>query len=361
MVKEMPMKVYGVIMAGGGGTRFWPLSRQKRPKQLLNLSGNDLMINETIDRIHQLIDYDDIYIVTNDIQAEDMRKAVEGRLKPENILSEPAARNTSACIGYAAEVLEKKCGGGIMCVFPSDHYIKDESKFVKVLSLGIEEVKNRDCLLTIGITPSFAATGYGYIQYENDAYNSHKVVKFVEKPDTQTAEKYLNDGRFLWNSGMFVWRSATVLEEIKKYIPDVFTCISKIGKSLNTETEVEVIRKIYPTIPKVSIDYGVMEKSKRVRCMPGDFGWNDVGSWDMLEAIHEKDSQGNIFLGDHISIDSSNSVLYSSTGKITAMIGIDDLIVVETEDALLISSKKRAQDVKKIVEYLQKNNRDELL
>lgn len=348
-------------MAGGGGTRFWPLSRQKKPKQLLNLSGKDLMINETIERIHRFIDYENIFIVTNYTQAEEMKQAVAGRVRNENILSEPAARNTSACIAYAAEVIKKRYGGGIMCVFPADHYIKDENEFSRIMSEGIREVESKDCLLTIGITPSFAATGYGYIQYEEDAQISHKVIRFVEKPDLKTAEEYLMTGTYLWNSGMFIWKTDTILAEIKHYIPDVYSIIEQIGDSLNTENEENMLNYMYPQIPKISIDYGVMEKSERVRCIPGDFGWNDVGSWDMLGAIHEKDKKGNIFLGEHIDLDTTNSVIYSSAGKMVALIGVDNLVVVETEDALLICDQKRAQDVKKVVEYLQENGREELL
>lgn len=355
------MKVYGVIMAGGGGTRFWPLSRQKRPKQLLNLSGKDLMINETIDRIHRFIDYEDIFIVTNQTQAEAMKQAVAGRVREENILSEPAARNTAACIGYAAEVIEKRYGSGIMCVFPADHYIKDEKEFGRIIEEGIREVESKDCLLTIGITPTFAATGYGYIQYEDDTQVSHKVLQFVEKPDSKTAEEYLAKGTYLWNSGMFVWKTGTILSEIKNYIPEVYSIIEKIGVALNTEAEEEALQQLYPQIPKISIDYGVMERSKRVRCMPGDFGWNDVGSWDMLEAIHEKDEKGNIFLGEHFELDTTNSVVYSSTDKMIALIGVDDLVIVETEDALLVCNQQKAQDVKKVVEHLQESGREELL
>lgn len=355
------MKVYGVIMAGGGGTRFWPLSRQKRPKQLLNLSGKDLMINETIDRIRGFIDCDDIFIVTNHTQAETMRQAVEGRVRSENILSEPAARNTSACIAYAAEVIEKRCGKGIMCVFPADHYIKDEKEFHRIIVEGIKEVECKDCLLTIGITPSFAATGYGYIQYEDDEQVSHKVLRFVEKPDLKTAEAYLSEGTYLWNSGMFVWKTDTILSEIKSYIPEVYDIIEKIGGSFNTDSEKKVLQQLYPQIPKISIDYGVMEKSKKVRCIPGDFGWNDVGSWDMMGAVHEKDAEGNIFIGEHIALDTTNSVVYSTTEKMIALIGVDDLVIVETDDALLVCDQNKAQDVKKVVEYLQENGREELL
>lgn len=355
------MEVYGVIMAGGGGTRFWPLSRQKKPKQLLNLSGNDLMINETIERIHGFIDYENIMIVTNIEQAADMAEAVKGRIKPENILIEPAARNTSACIGYAAEVIEKRHGECMMCVFPSDHHIQDAAEFQRIVKLGIQEAKEQDCLMTIGIQPFFPATGYGYIKFRNLEGISKTVERFVEKPDRQCAEKYISDGNYVWNSGMFIWKTSTILKEMRIHIPEIYDCIEQIGRFVGKAEEKEILNQIYPVIPKISIDYGVMEKSDIVRVIGGDFGWNDVGSWDMLEVLHAKDSDGNVIMGSHYGLDTKNAVIYGTKNKIITTVGVEDIVIVDTEDALLVCKKERVQDVKKIVDWLSDAEHSELL
>ena len=213
------MQVYGVIMAGGGGTRFWPLSRREEPKQLLNLSGKDLMINETIDRIAGVADKKDIFIVTNEAQMPKMEKAVEGRVARDHILAEPAARNTAACIGYAAMEILKKYGDGIMCVFPSDHFVKNQEEFTRILGLAVEAAEREDKLITLGITPTFPSTGYGYIRFDRSAPGVAKqVLEFKEKPDEETAKRYLASGEYSWNSGMFVWKASTILEKFKELL-----------------------------------------------------------------------------------------------------------------------------------------------
>ncbi|MBE5898466.1 MAG: mannose-1-phosphate guanylyltransferase [Lachnospiraceae bacterium] len=354
------MKTYGVIMAGGGGTRFWPLSRHEVPKQLLNLSGKDKMINETIDRVATLANKEDIFVVTNVDQVPGMKEATKGRLREDHILSEPSARNTAACIGYAAFEIVKKYGDGIMCIFPSDHFIKDEEAFTRILKEAIDVAKN-DCLVTLGITPTFPSTGYGYIKFDKSEDTLDKrVVEFKEKPDEQTAVEYVSSGEYSWNSGMFVWKASVILDEMKNLLPDVYVQLDKIGKALGTDNEKEVIDKVYPEIPSISIDYGIMEKSDKVRVISADMGWNDVGSWDNLGVLYDEDSHGNIIAGDFLGIDTKNCITYSGK-RLIATIGVEDLIIVETEDALMVIDKSRAQDVKKIVDTLKEQGRDELL
>ena len=354
------MKTYGVIMAGGGGTRFWPLSRHEVPKQLLNLSGKDKMINETIDRVATLANKKDIFVVTNVDQVPGMKAATSGRLREDHILSEPSARNTAACIGYAAYEIIKKYGDGIMCIFPSDHFIKDEAAFTRILKEAIKVAEN-DSLVTLGITPTFPSTGYGYIKFDkSETTLDKKVVEFKEKPDEEIAKKYVDSGEYAWNSGMFVWKASVILDEFKKLLPDVYECIEKIGKALGTDEEVEVINQVYPTIPSISIDYGIMEKSDKVRVISAQMGWNDVGSWDNLGVLYDEDSNGNITAGDFLGIDTKNCIMYSNKRLITT-IGVEDLIIVETDDALMVIDKNRAQDVKKIVDELKASGRDSLL
>lgn len=348
------MKTYGVILAGGGGTRFWPLSRKEVPKQLLNLTGKDLMVNETIDRLEGNVEKEDIFVVTNSMQADLMLEATSGRVQTTHVLSEPAARNTAACIGYAAMEILQKYGDGIMCVLPSDHYIKKTDVYKKVLADAIRTAEETDALVTIGIQPTFPSTGYGYICYdENQTDNCYYYVRrFVEKPNLRKAKAYILSGEYLWNSGMFIWKASVIMRYFEELLPDVYACLQKIGAAMNTEKEKEVIQEIYPQIPKISIDYGIMERAGKVLVLEGDFGWSDVGSWDALEALYDKDEQGNITYGEQIHIDTHDCIIYAKD-KLVTTIGLDNVIVVETEDAVLVCDKNRAQEVKKIVEALE--------
>lgn len=354
------MKIYGVIMAGGGGTRFWPLSRQATPKQLLNLSGKDLMINEAIDRLSKTASKDDIFIVTNKTQVAKMLEATNGRIQKNHILSEPSARNTSACIGYAAMEIVKKYGDGIMVITPSDAYIKNETEFTRILGIAVKAAEEKDALVTVGITPTFAATGYGYIKFKKSGENVLKVLEFKEKPDEATAKKYVESGEYVWNSGMFIWKASTILKKFEKYLPEIYEDLQKIGDAMNTADELKVIEEIYPKINSISVDYGIMEKADDVFVVPGEFGWNDVGSFDMLGVLHEGDEKGNIKIGDQINIGSKNCITYSS-GRLVATIGLENVVVIETGDAVLVCDKNKVQDVKKVVEQLKKDGRNELL
>ena len=355
------MKHYGVIMAGGGGTRFWPLSRQAMPKQMLNLSGKDRMINETIDRLDGVIEKSDMFIVTNEKQAGKMLECVDGRIAKDHILAEPSARNTAACIGYAAMEIVKKYGDGIMCIFPSDHFVKKEAAFKEILGEAIKAAEEQDKLITIGIAPTFPSTGYGYIKFDKkeDAI-ARKVEEFKEKPDEETAKAYVASGEYAWNSGMFIWRASTILRAFDQLLPDVAACLHEIGDAMGTDVEKETIARVYPNIPSISIDYGIMEKSSDVLVISAEFGWNDVGSWDNLGVLYDADASGNVIAANHIGIDTTNSIVYGKKRLITT-IGIDNLIVVETDDAILVCDKNRAQDVKKIVDELKKRGETDFL
>lgn len=363
------MNKFGVIMAGGGGTRFWPLSRKERPKQLLNLSGKDLMVNETLDRLANSIDPSNMFIVTNVTQAKLMREETGGRIQEDHILAEPAARNTAACIGYAAMEIVKKYGDGIMCILPSDHFIKNEKEFSAIIDAAMMAAEKTNALVTIGIKPAFPATGYGYIKAKAGSEVSvgdknHKnysiVEEFVEKPDLETAKSYLEEGCYSWNSGMFIWKASTILSYMEKLLPDVYACLIKIGDAMNTTEERKVIEEIYPTIPKISIDYGIMERADNVLVISGEFGWNDIGSLDMLSIMKDKDENGNVGYGERLLFDTHECVVYG-TDKIIATIGISDLIVVQTEDAVLVCHKDRAQDVKTVVEMLKEQGKEKYL
>lgn len=352
------MKRYGIIMAGGSGTRFWPLSRKSLPKQFLNLTGKEIMVNETIDRLFPVIEKENIFVVTSQAHAELTLKESGGRLLKDHILAEPAARNTAACIGYAAMEIIQKYGDGVMGIFASDAYIQDEKEFRRVLDAAINEAEQSDKLVTIGIKPHFPATGYGYIKRKKA--DCPEVEEFVEKPDLETAEKYLESGNYLWNSGMFVWKASVILKQMQRLLPDVYECLETIGKSMGTDREKETITEIYPKIPKISIDYGIMERADNVIVLEGDFGWNDVGSLDAIETLHQPDADGNVMCAEHILLDAKGCI-GSSKEKLIALIGVENLIVVETQDTVLVCEKSRAQDVKKIVERLESEGRTHYL
>ena len=351
-------------MAGGGGTRFWPLSRKATPKQLLNLTGKELMVNEAVDRLSFVADKSDIFIVTNVTQVPSMLEASKERLKSDHILSEPSARNTAACIGYAAMEIVKKYGDGVMIITPADHYIKDEAGFVRILNSAVRCADETGKLVTIGINPTFPSSGFGYIRYnKNESGDAKAVIEFKEKPDEATAKEYVASGEYAWNSGMFAWKASVILDKFKEYIPDIYADLEKIGNAMNTADEKNVIDEVYPNIRKISVDYAVMEPAAAtgdVHVIPGEMGWNDVGSFDMMEVLRDKDADGNIIEGDVVAVDCRDSIILSSEKTVTC-VDIENLVVVETKDAIMVCPKDKAQSVKKIVEKLQATGRDELL
>ena len=358
------MNHYGVIMAGGGGTRFWPLSRQKTPKQLLNLSGKELMVNEAVERMATVIGKSNIFIVTADVQAPAMITATQGKIFPRNILAEPAARNTAACIGYSAMEILRKYGDGVMVITPADHYIEDVPALTEIFKTAILTAEDEDKLVTIGLKPTFPSTGFGYIKYDAEAEGAVKpVIEFREKPDEETAKAYVESGRYAWNSGMFIWKASLILKKLEEYTPDIYRDLKTIGDAMNTPREQEALHEVYPNIRKISIDYAVMEPCAAkgdVLVIPGDCGWNDVGSWDMMDILHDPDENGNVCLGDVVTVDVKDAVIYSSARTVTA-VDVENIVIVETPDAVMVCRKDKAQEVKKIVDALNEAGRTELL
>ena len=353
------MKTYGVIMAGGGGTRFWPLSRKANPKQFLNLSGKDTMVMDTANRLCRIADKEDIFIVTGAGFVDSTIKSTGKLLRADHILGEPAARNTAACIGYAAMEIVKKYEDGVMCVAASDHFIKDEDEYERVMKTAISLAAEKDALVTIGIKPTFPSTGYGYIRSNRETEADYYAVEeFVEKPDLDTAKEYLASGEYAWNSGMFVWKASVILDYFEKLLPDIYECLVTIGDAMGTDREQEVIREVYPTIPKISVDYGIMERAKGVLMVEGDFGWNDVGSFDALEVIYDKDENGNVVLANGCLIDTNGCILYGDGDKLIATLGVRDIVIAQTKDIVLVCDKKRAQDIKLIPERLAAEGND---
>lgn len=357
------MKTYGVIMAGGGGTRFWPVSRVNKPKQFLNLSGKDAMVMEAAKRLNMITDKENIFVVTN-AKTADETYALTGKLLSKNhILGEPAARNTAACIGYAAIEILKKYEDGIMVIVPSDPFIGDEEEFARVLKLAVEAAQSRDKLVTIGIKPTFPSTGYGYIRYDLSGDEVAKnVYEFVEKPDLETAQGYIESGEYAWNSGMFIWKASTILSYFEKLLPDIYEYLMKLKDALGTDREEQVLNELYPQIPKISIDYGIMERADNVLMLEGDFGWNDVGSFDAFDYIHEKNEEGNVALSKNVTIDARDNVIYSTAeDHLIAVLGVDDVVIAHTKDVTLVCDKSRAQDIKMMVDKVKDKGLEEYL
>ena len=348
------MPVLSVILAGGSGTRFWPLSRTKLPKQVLNISGKDVMINETIQRCENIIPFENNYIVTAANQVEKIDDVMMDAVPRKNILAEPSARNTAPCILYAALKLKKIYGDGVMCVFPSDQYITNNEEFSRIMAKAVALAEKTDKLITLGIKPTFPSTGYGYINFDNscETDGAHPVVEFVEKPSYDKAAAYLKSGTFLWNSGIFIWKISTIIANFQRYLPRIYDKMMLWYDTIGTDKEQETLDEIYPNLQKISIDFGILERSDEVLVFPADMGWNDVGSWDALGAIFPPDERGNILRADeHALIDTTDCIVYSEKQLVTT-IGLNNMIVVSTEDALMVCPKSKAQDVKRIVDEL---------
>ena len=359
-------QVFGVVMAGGVGSRFWPRSRERTPKQMLEIFGSSTMIQNTIARIQPLVSHVNTFVVTNALQ----RDALVNQLPfipRENILTEPVGRNTAPCIGLAASWIERIDPEAIMVVLPADHLIRDEKEFVRILDVAVQVADASEGLLTIGIKPSHPETGYGYIQFSDEETNNpyrnqgvFRVKTFAEKPIQETAERFLASGDFLWNSGMFVWKAKTILKEIELHVPDLHEELKTLQPTIGTNRYESALERSYGVLRGISIDYGVMEKAGNVFVAKGDFGWNDVGSWDEVVRLSEVDKSGNTARGKVIFRNSKNN--YIDAGKkIVATIGIDDVIVVVTDDAVLICGKGKSQEVKEIVDYIRRKQMNEYL
>jgi mannose-1-phosphate guanylyltransferase len=349
--------MYAVIMAGGKGTRFWPRSREKKPKHLLKIFSGKSILRETFDRIKALVPEDNIYVVTGRGHANEVSRQIP-EIPAAHLLVEPVGRNTAPCIGLAALHVCKTDPDGVMAVFPSDHFIRHEKEFIRILSIAAQIAERRGALVTVGVTPTGPETGYGYVEKgdlltrlkKEDIYRAKS---FREKPDLTKAKAFIRSGRFLWNSGIFLWKASTILDAIKVFLPELHEGLLEIEEALDTRKERDVLKKVYRRIKPVSIDYGVMEKSREVLLVRGDFGWSDVGNWDALWELLEKDEEGNVIIGQGIAVNSRKSFVYSPD-KMVSLIDVEDLIVVETKDSVLICKRGLSQDVRKIVDILER-------
>ena len=356
------MKKTALIMAGGRGERFWPRSRQSLPKQFLSLTDDKkTMLQLTVERILPLVAMEDIFIVTNRGYRELVRAQLP-ELPDENILCEPVGKNTAPCIGLGAVHIAKKYGDAVMMVLPSDHLIKYTSLFLNTLSDACEVAEQGGNLVTLGIAPDCPETGYGYIKFqpEQTLGRAFAVERFVEKPDLETAKAYLASEQYLWNSGMFIWKTSTILKNLQTYLPETYRGLYKIGEAIGTPMEEQVLEREFQAFEAESIDYGVMEKAKNIYILSGAFGWDDVGSWLAVGRIKRSNELGNVVNGNVVTVDTRNTTIQGSE-KLIAAVGLEDMIVVDSEDALLICEKDHAGDIKKVLENLKICNRTEYL
>jgi mannose-1-phosphate guanylyltransferase len=354
-------EMFALILAGGAGTRLWPRSRAALPKQLLALTGGETMMQATVNRVLPLLPLENIFVATNREYGPLIREQIPG-LPAANIIEEPSGKNTAPCIGLAAAHMRRLDPAAVMASLHADHFIADEEGFRQAL-LAAAEVAQEGYLVTLGVTPDKPETGYGYIQRgaEVGRYNQHQVYqvsRFLEKPNLATAEKFVASGDYYWNSGIFIWQLSTLLRAFSDYMPEFYEQLGQMEQAL---TAGQTIDAIWQQIRSESIDVGIMEKAGRVAVVPISVGWNDVGSWAAIHEINSKDENGNVALGaEHLAFDTKGT-LVQGNGRFVATIGLEDVVIVESDDALLVCMKDKVQDIKKVVEWLKAQGRNELL
>lgn len=358
---------YAVIMAGGGGTRLWPVSRKESPKQLLPLLGKETMFQSTVARLEKVFPPERILVVTVEEQAREMREQVPS-IPNENYLIEPAPRGTASVVALAASVLKKRDPQAMMAIQTADHHIRNQDLFQYLLRAAFD-IAEKNYLVTLGITPTFPSTGYGYIQ-QGDAldgdykYPVYAVKRFVEKPDEATAQVLLRSGDHSWNSGMFVWHVDMILAEIERQMPELSKAVHEIASAWDTPQKEIVVQKLWHDLKPQTVDYGIMEKAERVAVLPaGGLGWSDVGSWDSLFEVLLPDLNGNVSVNSqHLPLDTNNALVYSvDDQRLIVTIGMDDVVIVDAGDVLLVCKTDQSQKVKDIVDHLKKHNQERFL
>jgi len=362
--KENKMDIRAIIIAGGAGTRFWPLSRKKKPKQFLPIISDKTMIEETVNRLLPKIPLTNIYTVAN-FELTQIIKNLLQSLPEENLLVEPLGKNTAPSLMLATARIYLQNPKAVLAALPADHLIKDASLFLRKLEAGATAASEGEFLITFGIPPAYPATGYGYIQSSQENplrfldENFYAVQEFKEKPEYEKAKAFLEEGNYFWNSGMFLWQANVFAKKLEQHAPSMFSYWEKMLEALQNNDEGQ-IDSIFAEIPSISIDCALMENAEGVLMCEGDFGWSDVGAWSSLADIWPQDKKGNVQRGESLLLDSQNCLIFSPR-KITALIGVKDIIVVDTEDALLIAHKSQDQKVKDIVEKIKEKGKVEYL
>jgi mannose-1-phosphate guanylyltransferase len=355
---------YVAIMAGGIGSRFWPVSRTNYPKQFLDILGTGrTLIQQTLDRFRNMVPLENIFVVTSDDYIDLVAEQLP-ELRRENIIGEPYRKNTAPCVAYISFKLQQLDPEASLIVAPADHLILDQETFGEVCVKALSFVNSLNALVTIGIKPTYANTGYGYIQYEmaEVAPQINKVKTFTEKPNLELAQAFVASGEFLWNAGIFVWKVDRIIEAFRKYLPEMYDLFIGVQEQLNTEGEVAAIEEIYPQCTKISIDFGIMEKADNVYVIPAAFGWSDLGTWNSAWENMEKDYLENAVVGNHVMvIDAQRCVVHVPENKVVLLQGLDNYIVVDTKDVLLICQKEKEQEIKEYVAEVKRNIGDQFL
>lgn len=348
-----------VILAGGSGTRFWPLSREARPKQLVHLYGGRSMLEHTIRRVGDQIPTEKVLIVCGE-RLVDATRAELPWFPAENVLAEPVARNTGPAVGLAAAVAMGRYGDEIVAVLPSDHYVRDDAAFRARLAQA-EEAAEQGYIVTLGIQPSHPETGYGYIRYapiDQLTEHAYRVEQFIEKPHFETAVRFLESGDYVWNAGIFVFRPSVMLAEFRRQQPQMYEAISRIAQAWDTPNQSAVLHEEFGRLESISVDYAIMERAQNVACVPISVGWSDVGHWAAIGAVLDGDAQGNLVQGEVLAIDTRDSLLFEATEGVMVVVGLDGVVVVRTEDAVLVIPRHRAQDVRFVVDALRQRGLD---
>lgn len=354
--------LYVLIMAGGIGSRFWPASREHKPKQFLDITGSgNSLIRMTFERFAAFIPAEHIYVITNERYRDQTLDAIP-ELKPSNLICEPSRNNTAACIAFSSMKLFKKNREAVCIVAPADHIILKEEEFQRVMHAGVKHAYNHKSFITLGITPTRPDTGYGYIEYEQDSDPIRKVISFREKPEAAKAEDYIKAGNFAWNSGIFIWRLDSILESFEKHSSQIYNILAAGADLYDTEDEAAFIKEQYPLTESISVDYAIMEKAENVYTIPCDIGWSDLGTWNSLFELSPKDENGNALLGKAIyTEETTNSLVHSIPGKLVAIKGLENFIVIDTEDCLLIYPKDQEQNIKDLKGKLKDQGFDDYL
>lgn len=358
-------KNYCLIMAGGSGTRFWPRSRVVKPKQYLSLFGDLSLIQESVQRFANFIPEECIYVVSAKSQQEVLESQTTN-LPKENMIYEPVGKNTLPAIGLAALFIAEKDPDGILIVSPSDHLIQNDELFQQCIESAALIAEKNDGIVTIGISPKYPATGYGYVQTAEEiqigqSIKSFAVTQFVEKPNVEVATRYLKSGGFFWNSGIFIFKVSVFLESVQKYAPELYADLMRIKEHIGAETYEEAVDRIYREVTSISVDYGILEKASNVFLVQGDFVWNDLGSWEeVYKYDSNKDENQNATTGEVVLIDTKNSYVYAPN-SLVALVGLDDVIVVQEGDTILVCKRDRAEDIKAVVGEITKRKLDQYL
>jgi len=343
---------WAVVMAGGSGTRFWPMSRANRPKQLLPLLGPASMIRQTVQRLFPLFEPSRVLVVCGRAHADAIRRDLPA-LPPENVIDEPVGRDTAAAVGLAATILEARDPGTTWAMLAADHHVAPVDRFHASLTSAYDAART-GALVTFGVKPRHPATGYGYLERGERDGAAWKVARFCEKPDLARAKEFVASGRHFWNSGMFVWRARAVLAEIDRLLPDLARELATVRGALGTDRLPAVLAECYPRVPKISIDFGVMEKASRVLMVEADFEWDDVGSWKSVAAYRPTDADGNSLEGLAAAVETKGAYVVSTEdGHLVATLGLEDVVVVHTKDATLVCPKSRSEDLKKLVDAIR--------